>query len=372
MMPPIHNIIRSVQPIAVPSVEPHAIRRIFNNDQLIERFDKWLMICGRSPNTRLSYTLAARQFARSLVNKPVTAATKENVRDFIGTLYAKGFASSTMQLKLDVLRVFFDFLHLGGRIHDCVPRRILRRKLPKRLPHAKSEEEIVRVINAAETPRDRAILEMLYATGLRVSELAHLRLEDLRLQDGSLTVRMGKGGKDRPAFFGRAAEKALRAYIGERSAGFVFAPGRVPRGGVWRDKYGTWFGQWRETDAYGKRVMRTVKLGDYEIPTKEKAQLALKTYLQREISPDRTPAEKPLSIHTMWRIVVDAAKRAGIADMHPHVFRHSMATHILNSGADIRFVQEFLGHTSLVATQKYLHVATAQLQLTHAKFHPRG
>jgi site-specific recombinase XerD len=186
---PIHSIIRPVQSIAVPSAKQHACRRVFNSDQLIERFDKWLLVCGRSENTRVTYTQAARQFAKFLVNKPLTAATKDDVRDFIGALYGRGLASTTMQARLDALRVFFDFLHLGGRTQDSVPRRILRRKLPKRLPHAKSEEVILQVINAAETPRDRAVLEMFYATGLRLSELAHLRIEcSARLKPSRLRV----------------------------------------------------------------------------------------------------------------------------------------------------------------------------------------
>lgn len=118
--------------------------------------------------------------------------------------------------------------------------------------------------------------------------------------------------------------------------------------------------------------MRTVRLGDYDL-TRESARTALDTYLA-----DKLPHDKPeqpqrrLSTRQVLRIVVDAAKRAGLTGMHPHTLRHSCATHCLNRGMDIRHVQELLGHTSLVATQKYLHVATAQLQGIHTKFHPHG
>jgi len=111
-----------------------AVRRIFNNDQIIERFDRWLLICGKAANTRASYTLAAKQFAKFLVNKPLTAATKDDVRDFIGSLYAKGMSASTMQARLDALRVLFDCLQLGGQVRASIPRYILRRKLPRHLP----------------------------------------------------------------------------------------------------------------------------------------------------------------------------------------------------------------------------------------------
>jgi site-specific recombinase XerD len=116
--------------------------------------------------------------------------------------------------------------------------------------------------------------------------------------------------------------------------------------------------------------MRNVRLGDYDIPNKERARIALDAFLAGKL-PTRGPDKKPLGKKGIYRVIVAAAKRAGITGVHPHVLRHSMATHCLNRGMDIRHVQELLGHTSLVATQKYLHLATANLQKTHAKFFPR-
>lgn len=208
-----------------------------------------------------------------------------------------------------------------------------------------------------------------------MSELANLRVEDVNLRAGSMIVRQGKGGKDRVALFGRPAAAALSEYLGERTTGFVFLPHppRRQRGGVWFDSRNhIWFGQWRENDDNGKRVMRTVRLGDYDL-TRESARIALDAYLA-----DKLPHDKPeqpqrrLTTRQMLRIVANTAKRAGLTGVHPHTLRHSMATHCLNRGMDIRFVQELLGHTSLVSTQKYLHVATAQLQRIHTKFHPHG
>jgi site-specific recombinase XerD len=351
--------------------ESKAIRRIFNNDQLIERFDKWLLICGKAANTRLSYVLSAKRFAK-FIEKPLTAATKEDVRAFMGSLYVKGLAASTIQARLDALRVLGDCLQLGGQVRASVPRYILRRKIPKRLPQAKTEEEIERLIGAARTFRDRAIIELGYASGLRVNELANLRIEDVNLRSRSLTVRQGKGGNDRIALFGRPAAAALRDYIGNRTNGRLFLqhPHRQ-RGGVWFDKrHHIWFGQWRETDDNGKRVMRTVKLGDYNISNRERARIALDAYLGGKL-PEGEPDDKPMGKKGVYRVIVAAAKRAGITGVHPHTLRHSCATHCLNRGMDIRHVQELLGHTSLVATQKYLHLATANLQAIHAKFFPR-
>jgi len=352
-----------------------AIRRVFDNSQIIERFGKWLLVIGKAENTRINYMLSARQFAKFLIDKPLTAATKEDVRDFIGSLYAKGLAATSIQARLDALRVMGDCLQLGGLVRASVPRYILRRKLPKRLPHAKSEKEIERLIAAAGTPRDRAILELGYASGLRVNELANLRIEDVNLRGRSLIVRQGKGGNDRIGLFGRPATAALREYLGNRTAGRLFLQHpRHQRGGVFMDRrYHIWFGQWRETDENGKRVMRTVRLGDYEIPNRERARLALDAFLRNENKlPERGPDTKPLGKKGVYRVIVAAAKRADIAEVHPHVLRHSMATHCLNHGMDIRHVQELLGHMGLGATQKYLHVATSSLKQIHTKFFPKG
>jgi site-specific recombinase XerD len=349
-----------------------AIRRIFNNDQIIERFGKWLLVCGKAENTRINYTLSARQFSKFLIDKPLTAMTKEDVRAFLGSLFTNGRAATTIQARLDALRALGDCLQLGGQVRASVPRFILRRKTPKRLPQAKSEEEIERLIAAAHTLRDRAILELTYASGLRVNELANLRIEDVNLKARSLIVRQGKGGKDRLALFGRPAATALRDYLGKRITGRLFLQHpHHQRGGITKSRWGAWRGQWREADDNGKRVMRTVRLGGYEIPTKERARAALDAYLKDKL-PKEGPDTEPLGKKGVYRVIVAAAKQAGIAGVHPHILRHSCASHCLNRGMDIRFVQEMLGHQWLSTTSKYLHLATVDLQNVHAKFFPRG
>jgi integrase/recombinase XerD len=358
---------------AIVLASDHRIRRVFDNRQIIEKFDEWLMICGKAKNTRESYTLAAKQLGKFLLDKPLTAITKEDVRGFIGFLYTKGFAASTIQTRLDALRCLGDCLQLGGQTRASVPRYLLRRKLPKRLPPVKSEKEIQRLIAATRTPRDLAIMELGYASGLRVDELANLYVEDVNLRGRSLIVRQGKGGDDRIALFGRSAADALRAYIGDRMSGRVFLQHpRRQRGGVWKDHASAgWWGRWCELDENGKRVMRDVRLGDYDIPNKERARIALDAFLAGKL-PARGPDKEPLGKKGIYRVIVAAAKRAGIPGVHPHILRHSCATHCLNHGMDIRHVQEMLGHTSLVATQKYLHVSTVNLKRIHTKFFPKG
>lgn len=152
---------------------------------------------------------------------------------------------------------------------------------------------------------------------------------------------------------------------------------KVQEGGVSRDRWGVWRGHWREPDGSGKRALKSVRLGDYELSTRERAREVLKTFLtargiqgvrvNRKANPERA-----LTARQLFRIIVGAAKRAGLTGVHPHTLRHSIATHCLNRGMDIRHVQELLGHTSLVATQKYLSVSTTNLKKVHTKFFPKG
>jgi integrase/recombinase XerD len=280
-----------------------------------------------------------------------------------------------MANELFALRAFYKFLELGDQVLVSAPRYVSTRKLPKRLPNVKSEAEIEQIIAAAKTPRELALIELAYASGLRISELAHLRVEDLNLDARSLLVRGGKGDKDRIGLFGRPAAAALRECMGDRTTGFVFLPERQhQQGSVWMDRtYHIWFGQWRETDANGKRVMRTVRLGDYELPTKERARQALDAFLADKLPPEEACSpEGGLTVRSIHRIIVRVAKRAGIKGVTPHTFRHSCATHCLNHGMDIRFVQELLGHDSLVTTAKYLHVAVDRLKEIHTRCHPGG
>lgn len=301
-----HPLARHQQPLAkpvLPTSSSQPLRRCsFQNEVLIEKFDRYLLALNYSVCTRSRYGACAKQFSAFLGDRNLVTATACDLREFLASLFARNLHPSTRANALYALRTFYDFLELGGQVGASAPRAVRAPKLPTRLPHAKSEEEIKRLIDAAQPPRDRALLELAYASGLRVSELAHLRCEDVNFDARSLVVRRGKGDKDRVALFGAKAADALHIYIGDRRSGPVFG----------------------------------------------------------------------ITSRSIGRVVAKIAKRACIAGIHPHVFRSSMATHLLNRGADIRFVQELLGHTSLIATQKYLAVATSRLSQVHLKCHPRG
>jgi site-specific recombinase XerD len=372
------NLIRRSQPqaLAIPSHNRPLVRRIFdasNIPQTLARFESYLLYKNFSKHTRTKYLFVVRQFLEFLGDKPFTAATKPDYLAYFEMLSNKGLRAQSIQNFHYALRAFSKSLRLSGQIPVSIPHSVLIRKAPKRLPHAKSIEEIESLIAAAGSLRNAALLELGYAAGLRVSELSALRCEDVELKARSLTVRDGKGGKDRIALFGRKAAAAIEHYLAGRKHGPVFvAQPRKQRGGVFRNHSGVWYGQWRETDRKGNRVMRNVRLGDYELPTKERARLALDAYLADKL-PAQSSAipEKGLSTKAIWRIVTQAANRAGLTGVHPHTLRHSFASHLLNAGADLRSIQELLGHETVVTTQKYLHIAQAPLIATHAKFHPR-
>jgi integrase/recombinase XerC len=357
---------RAADAISSPSTENKSIRRIFDNSQIIEKFDKYLAVIKYSPHTRSRYGTWVKQFNAFLGDKNFAAVKSLEVRVFLQTLYDRKLEKSTVASALYALRNFYNFLQLGDQVLISAPRQVMPTKIAKRLPHALSVEEIKQMFRAAGTPRNLALLELAFASGLRVSELANLRIEEVNLGPRTLMVRNGKWGRDRLAIFGRPAAAALRAYSGDRTSGFVFQPEphRGQRGGVTRGKYGDWWGQWREG---GK--MHSIRLGDYEIPNATRARLALADSLRIKLPPAKEPSpERRLTSRSILRIVVEVAARAKIGKrVGVHTFRHSFATACLNGGMDLRHI-----HTTLMWTQKYLHISMDRLKKIHTKFLKRG
>lgn len=285
------------------SLERQICRRVFSNAQLVELFDQWLLAgCGFSVNTRRSYVHTVRDFAGHLDERFLIFTTTVDIRAFLEAKLDRGISRATIQHAVWNLRVFFDFLGAGRLVQRNPARDVSPGKAPKRLPRVLGVDDIPRLISATRSPRDRAVIELFYASGCRLSELQTLRVEDVDLAAQSILVRRGKGNKDRRVLFGRKAAEALENHLGGRQSGSLFG----------------------------------------------------------------------VSGHTLWRIVHLAAERAGLEGVHAHTLRHSFATHLLESGADLRFIQELLGHSSLSTTQKYTHLQTSSLRRTHEKCHPRG
>jgi integrase/recombinase XerC len=272
------------------------------------------------------------------------------LRGFLADLHKQGLARATAARKLAAVRTFLRYLRREGLIDDDPGSLVATPKRDIRMPAHLSEDEMAALIDApgAATPlacRDHAILELFYASGLRLSELAGLDVDDVNLSAKMVRV-LGKGGKERIVPFNVSAATAVRAYLKEREA--------LLRGQDGLD---------RQEGQDGKGRKRTV--------------------LSRPSSPSRlSRPSDPLFLNfrggrlttrsidrLVRRYVAASSTRMGIS---PHALRHSFATHLLQRGADLRVIQELLGHARLSTTQRYTHVNAAQLLEVYKKSHPRA
>ena len=245
---------------------------------------------------------------------------QSDLRRYLTQLQKRGIAKSSMARKLSAIRSLYRYLVREGLVTSNPVASTSSPKLTRQLPDFLSVEEMERLINAPDvtTPqgqRDKAILELLYDAGLRVSELVHLKVQQVNL--GSLEVRVwGKGSKERVALIGKPAVTALNNYL---SNSRVKLQGRKNTDALFLNRYGGVISQ--------------------------------------------------RSIQTM---VDKYARQADIRlKVHPHMLRHTFATHLLDGGADLRVVQELLGHTSLSSTQIYTHVTQTQMRKIYLAAHPR-
>ena len=248
--------------------------------------------------------------------------TTRLLRAFVSWLHDRGYAKSTIARRLAAVRSFGKFLCRQGVLDENPARGLRGPRLDKVLPHFLSVADVQRLLAAPPDTdwagrRDRAILETLYSAGVRVSELVGLDVADVDLNDGLVTVR-GKGKKERLALLGPEAVAAVSRCCDDRAA--VLKEANVESPAVFLNKDG------------GRLTTRSV------------GRLLIKYLQQAGLDPRTTP----------------------------HTLRHSFATHMLDAGADIRGVQELLGHKSLHTTQVYTHVTTQRLQESYQKAHPRA
>lgn len=285
-------------------------------DRFIERFTRYLEIeKNYSAHTVLNYRLDLGDFIKFLGDTQIENVDYLLLRKYLALLKEKKLKARSMARHLSALRSFFKFLTREGFLKFNPILSVASPKLDKHLPQFLTEEEITRLIESSVAKdemglRDRAILETFYSTGMRISELVGLNLEDLDFIGGVVKLK-GKGKKERIAPIGDQAIFSLRAYLGKR---------KKQSNTVFLNKRGT-----RITD----RGVRNI-VGKY---------LRL------------SGAKQGVSAHTL---------------------RHSFATHLLNRGADLRTVQELLGHANLATTQIYTHLTTEKLKSVYDKAHPRA
>lgn len=267
----------------------------------------------------------ALDFVRKHVQKGSVEPRDWNTRTlraFLAWLHEQGYAKSTIARRLAAVRSFGKFLCRSGALKSNPAEALRGPRQDKKLPHFLTLDDVRRLLAAppAHTPlgrRDRAILETLYSAGVRVSELIGLNVADVDLSDGVAVVR-GKGKKERLALLGDPARAALTTWLADRKD--ILAESGRDNAAVFLNRSG------------GRLTTRSV-----------------------------------------GRLLARHLKRAGLDPRTtPHTLRHSFATHMLDAGADIRGVQELLGHKSLTTTQVYTHVTTKRLQQSYHKAHPRA
>jgi integrase/recombinase XerC len=331
--------------------------------QTINNFLEYLRsVRNSSPHTVINYGKDLEQF-REYLSPPglqppgVTKVTHQMIREFVGHLHQQGLQKSSIARKLAALRSFLKYCVREGILKENPARLVPTPKLPKRIPMVLSAEEMSRFLdqlegthtekNSGETkmtgrglaatgspaglpkhedtlllPRDCAILELLYAAGLRVSELTGLNLEDMDQKDQMLRVR-GKGNKERIVPFGGKAAEAMHRYWPVRQQLL------------------------RDCEEHGRRASVDAIFLNYR--------------------------GRRLTQRSIGRIVKKYVRLANINwDLHPHSLRHAFATHLLADGADLRAIQELLGHQSLSTTQKYTHATIQQLMDIYDKSHPHA
>ena len=279
---------------------------------------------GLSANYQISTRTSLECFAAWALTKGISSPVQTaptHLSEFLISEKKRGLSATSIKLEAVALRIFFRFLTARGRIASDPAEKLPLPRIPMTLPQPLSQPEMARLVAApaGDTPleiRDRALLELLYACGLRIAEACTIRLENLDEEGGVVRVT-GKGNKTRLIPVGRAALEALKIYLATARPKLI-----SPRSGA--------------------AIFLSVR-------------------------------GHPLTPARIWQLVRYYAKRAGIEEaVHPHQLRHSFATHLLAGGADLRIIQEMLGHASIATTQIYTQVDRGQLKSVHRKFHPRG
>jgi integrase/recombinase XerD len=306
-------------------VKLSALRSQIDRDFWLEGFRDYLALeAGHSANTVESYMRDLRrlgEFATSRGVRDPARLTRQLLRDFVYLLKDLGLSPASIRRGVSAIRTYYGFLLGEGRVADDPSDRLETPRRGRVLPDTLSVSEVEALLAATHIDqplawRDRALLELAYGAGLRVSELCGLAITDLILTDNLVRI-YGKGGKERLVPLGRSVIGAVSVYL------------------------------------------HTIR------PDLDRGKSRNRVLLNAR--------GEPLSRVGAWGIVKRATQRAGITkQVSPHTLRHSFATHLLEGGADLRAVQEMLGHADLSTTQIYTHVDREYLRSVHKQFHPRA
>ena len=295
-------------------------------DQAIDSFIRFLAVeRGLSENYQLSTQRSLSEFADWCAKKHkidnCSQVSLPLISEYLADRKRSGLSASSIKLIVVALKIFFRFLASKGAVARNPSEALTLPRIERYLPETLNEMQVEQLIDSIDTKvslglRDRAMIELLYASGLRISELANARLENFSVEDRILRVT-GKGNKTRLVPVGRKACEALAAYL-----------------------------------------------------STERPKL-----LKRHSGSEIFLSERGTKLTTarIWQIVKKHAKHSGLeTNIYPHLLRHSFATHLLGNGADLRIIQEMLGHADISTTQVYTHVDQQRLKAVHRQFHPRA
>ncbi len=295
-------------------------------EQEIDAFIRFLAVeRGLSDNYQLSTRRSLTEFAAwCAATKEITQARNVSlpvISAYLAQRKRGGLSASSIKLVVVALKVFYRFLAGKGALERDPTETLTLPRIERYLPETLNEMQVERLIESVATDqprglRDRAMIELLYASGLRISELANARLENFSFEERIVRVT-GKGNKTRLVPVGRKACDALAAYL------------------------------------------------SIERPTLVKRRSGSEIFLSARGT--------KLTTVRIWQIVKERARHSGLEmNIYPHLLRHSFATHLLGNGADLRIIQEMLGHADISTTQVYTHVDQQRLKAVHHKFHPRA
>lgn len=280
---------------------------------------------GLSVNYQLSTQRSLESFYHWLAQaRQITTpqdVTPAHITDYLSHRKKAGLAAASIKLEAVALRIFFRFLLARHQLRDNPTENLPIPRIERYLPETLNAPQVQRLLESIDETapfglRDRAMVELLYASGLRVSELCNARLETLFLEDGFIRVH-GKGAKTRIVPVGSKARESIERYLAQERPTLV-------------------------SKRSGAEIFLSVR--------------------GKKLSPQR-----------VWQLMKKYAARAGLEEnIYPHLLRHSFATHLLSGGADLRIIQEMLGHADIATTQIYTHVDSSRLKAVHKKFHPRG
>jgi integrase/recombinase XerD len=279
--------------------------------------------CHLSQNTASAYRRDLARFCKWIGNRRLGGMSVQSLSEYVGWLRTEGLAAASVARHVISLKIFFRYLQVEGVLKENPAELLGASKLWQRVPQVLTQTTIGKLLHAVANNdpwprRDRAMLELLYATGCRASELSALALRDTHLDEGWCRC-VGKGDKERLVPIGKPAISAIREYLEHE-----------------RPKLAA-----RAKSAPGWLLL--------------------------------SPRGQKLARERIWELVKRYAARAGLSDeVSPHTLRHCFATHLLAGGADLRQVQELLGHASIATTQIYTHVDSSRLKKVHRQFHPRA